>query len=227
MGQDLVIPVSDISRRSVLEAADPVSPPPALPWVVFCSPGKKGRLGSSHCPGGPLYLQERVLAVSAPLSCGCLGLSPSLFSGSVCVGTGRPRSSLTWAGMRLGSPAQRTSPELTQIRTQVEAGQRSPSPDPSGVVPCATAVLCLWWPRALGAAGPLPATQSILMPLDPAGRGQEGDGWRLGSGSGWRGCLRWPRGSGGPRASKAGGGEGGQGRSQSGGPGRTSPAALT
>lgn len=205
------------------EAADPVSGEPALPWVVFCSPEKRGRLGSSHCPGGPLDLQDRALACLGSPSGRCLGLSPWLFSGSAWAGTGRPRHSLTWAGVRLGSPAQRTSPELTQSRSRWKQVRGAPAQTLAGSP--ATAMLFAVAQSPGGCRSPPGHSDNSHAPgpgWERPGRGRLEAGLRLRL----EGLPQVAQGFGRPQG-KQGRGRGGRRGQGSGGPGRTSPAALT
>lgn len=120
--------------------------------------------------------------------------------GKAWTGAVHTQHSPTWPGTCGSAPGPsaplwscpRAGPRWKQVRrvpAQPLAGL-SPRRLP-GWAPCHTAVLRSTWPRALGAACPLLATQSVLTPPGPAGRGQEGDeqgaGLRLG------GCLRRPR----------------------------------
>lgn len=205
-----------------MEAPDPVSGEPALQWVVPGSPGEEGSLRSRHCPGSTLDFEERALGcLSSPAAQVHGPVFPRPFWGRARAGTVPTQCSLTWAGRAawLTGPSAppwscpRAGPRWKQVRgapAQPLAGlcpRRTPR-----VALCHIAVLCSLWPRALGVACPFPATQSILTPLGLAGRGQEGD--EQGAGLRVEGCLGWPRDLGGTWASKAGGGEGGEGRGQ-------------
>lgn len=190
---------------------DPVSGEPALRWVVPGCPGQSSAVGPCTALVAPLTFRRGRWPVPAPRRAGARACFPGCPGESVnrcCAHS--PLSDLA-GHVRLGSRAQRTSLELSQSRTQVEAGQRSAGPPLAGLCPrrlpgwppCHTAVLRSMWPRALGAARPLLATQSVLTPPGPAGRGQEGG--KQGAGLRLGGLPQAAEGLGGTGASKAGG----------------------
>lgn len=198
----------------------PVSGEPALRWVVPGCPGQSSAVGPGTALVAPLTFRRGRWPVPAPLSAGARACFPGCPGESVDRCCAHSALSNLAGHMRLGSRAQRTSLELPQSRTQVEAGQTSAGPAPSGVEPPKT-------PRV----GPLPycsaafnVAQSSGGCLSPPGHSERshapGPCWeRPGRGRAGGRAQAWglpqeAEGLGGTGASKAGGGEGGKGRGQ-------------